>query len=118
MATQKDVYWMSSPLALHKRNKLNQKIDALQGTGAKFAKPMKKSISNEIHVFEKIEHWTLEVDGQCYQLSRGHKKDKVKPVPIDATQWYNIRKDNQIEFLKRKIGKTEKTHMEIVDEGV
>ena len=109
MAQQKDVHWMSSPLALSKRNKDRR---------AKFAKPMRKCISNEIHVFQKIEHWTLEVDGKCYQLSRGPDKDKIKPVPIDATEWYDIRRKKQIEFERRKIGKTVKTHMEIVDEGM
>lgn len=115
---QKDVYWMASPLAIRRRNKLNQEIDALQGRRAKFAKPMKKYISNEIHVFRKIEHWTLEVDGKCYQLSRDRNEDKIKPVPIDANEWYDIRKKNQIDFERRKVGKTDKTHAEIVDEGV
>ncbi|MDI1490689.1 MAG: hypothetical protein OHK93_001893 [Ramalina farinacea] len=78
---------------------------------------MKKYISNEIHVFRKIEHWTLEVDGKCYQLSRDRNEDKIKPVPIDANEWYDIRKKNQIDFERRKVGKTDKTHAEIVDEG-
>lgn len=127
MPALKDIYWMSSPLAIDQRNALNKEIDALQGRRARFAKPMKKYIDpkNEVHVFRKIEHWTLEVDGKCYELSPDLKKlpfiqklyDMIKPTVKDATEWHELRKKQQIEPERRKIGRTKKTHEEIWKEG-
>ena len=122
MATQKDVYWIASALAIEEREEVNGKIDNLLGERAKFAKPLRKMIdpSNEIHVFWKIKHWGLEVDGKCYHLSidQNEHEPKPKPIPVDANQWYRFRKEARVETERRKIGKTEKTHTEIVDEGV
>ncbi|KAL8936591.1 MAG: hypothetical protein Q9216_004852 [Gyalolechia sp. 2 TL-2023] len=127
MAALKDVYWMSSPLAIDQRNVLNKEIDALQGRRARFANPMKKYIDpkNEVHIFRKIEHWTLEVDGKCYELGPDLKKklpfikklyDMIKPTSKDATEWHDLRKKQQIKPERRKIGRTRKTHEEIEQE--
>ena len=129
MAMLKDVYWMASPLAIDERNTLNEKIDTLQGISAKCAEPLKKFIDpkNEVHVFRNIEHWTLEVDGKCYELVPDHEKkrslyqkltDMIKPASTDATKWHEIRKSKQIKPERRKVGQTQKTHKEIEEEGM
>ena len=121
MSSLKDIYWMASPLAIEQRNDLNEKKHRL-------LKPMSRYIDpkNEVHVFRKIEHWTLEIDGHCYELSPDTKKkltlikkatDMIKPHSIDAKHWREMRESKQIEPEKRKIGQTTKTHEEIVAEG-
>ena len=81
---------------------------------------------NEIHVFRKIEHWTLEIDGWCYELSPDTKKklhmikkvtDSIKPHWIDAKKWFEMRDAKEITPEKRKIGQTRKTHDEIQAAG-
>ena len=69
MSSLNDIYWMASPLAIDQRNDLNDK-------GFNLIKPLARCIGpkNEIHVFRKIEHWTLEIDGKCYELSPDTKK--------------------------------------------
>ncbi|KAL8786804.1 MAG: hypothetical protein Q9195_008062 [Heterodermia aff. obscurata] len=112
---------MASPLAIDQRLDLNDKKK-------KFLKPVARYIDpkNEIHVFRKIQHWTLEIDGNCYELSPDTKKklhvikkatEMVKPHSINATQWWEIRESKQIEPEKRKVGQTRKTHDEILAEG-
>ena len=121
MSSLKLIYWMASPLAIDQRN-------ALMDKGVNLIKPLAPYIDpkNEIHVFRKIEHWTLEVDGKCYELSPDTKKklnvikkttDMIKPRWIDATHWREIRESQMIEPEKRKIGQTRKTHDEILAEG-
>lgn len=107
MATQKDVYWVASPLANSRGNTFNEKIDPLQGERAKFARRIKKVIDprNERYVFRKIHRWTLEVDGKCYQLSYDRKVNKIKPAPIDAAKWYNIRRRKEIEPGGERLGR-------------
>ncbi|KAL8721933.1 MAG: hypothetical protein Q9225_001489 [Loekoesia sp. 1 TL-2023] len=117
MSSLKDIYWMASPLAIDQRNNFN-------GKHAKLMKPVARYIDpkNEIHVFRKIQHWTLEIDGKCYELSPNTKKklnvikrttDMIKPRWIPAMQWREIRESRKIEPEKRKIGQTSKTHDEI-----
>ena len=121
MSSLKDIYWMASPLAIDQRNHLNDK-------GIKLMKPVARYIDpkNEVHVFRKIEHWTLEIDGKCYELSPDTKKklhvikkttDMIKPHWIDVLQWREIRENRKIKPEKRKIGKTRKTHDEVWAEG-
>ena len=121
MSLLKDIHWMASPLAIDQRNALNDK-------GIHLIKPLARFIDpkNEIHVFRKIQHWTLEIDGKCYELSPDTKKklnlfkkttDMIKPHCIDATHWREIRESKMIEPEKRKIGQTRKTHDEILADG-
>ena len=121
MSSPKDIYWMASPLAIDQRLDLNDKKK-------RFLKPMARYIDpkNEIHVFRKIQHWTLEIDGNCYELSPDTKKklhvvkkatEMVKPHSINATRWWEIRESKQIEPERRMIGQTRKTHDEILAEG-
>lgn len=121
MSLLKDIYWMSSPLAIDQRLDLNDKKKRLLKPVARYIDP-----KNEIHVFRKIQHWTLEIDGKCYELSPDTKKklhvmqkatEMVKPHSIDAISWWEIRKSKQIEPEKRRIGQTRKTHDEILAEG-
>ena len=121
MSELKDIYWMASPLAIDQRNNLNDK-------GHKTLKPLARYIDprNEIHVFRKIEHWTLEIDGRCYELTPDSKKklnlikkttDMIKPHCLDATHWREMRERKEIKPEKRKVGRTRKTHDEIQAEG-
>ncbi|KAL8735168.1 MAG: hypothetical protein Q9166_001044 [cf. Caloplaca sp. 2 TL-2023] len=117
MSSLKDIYWMASPLAIDQRNDLNDKK-------IKYLKPAARYIDpkNEIHVFRKIQHWTLEIDGRCYELSPDTKKklnaikkatDMVKPHWIGSTHWREMRENKDIEPENRKIGQTNKSHDEI-----
>ncbi|KAL9613257.1 MAG: hypothetical protein Q9204_008909, partial [Flavoplaca sp. TL-2023a] len=124
----KDIYWLASPLAIDQRNELNAKInsriDASSSKNIRALKHLRKPIdpSKEIHVFRKIQHWTLEVDGKSYELSPDTKKklqvikkatDMIKPHWIDSSKWKEIRKTRDIEPERRHIGQTRKTHDEI-----
>ncbi|KAL8882740.1 MAG: hypothetical protein Q9192_007532, partial [Flavoplaca navasiana] len=124
----KDIYWLASPLAIDQRNELNAKInsriDASSSKNIRALKHLRKPIdpSKEIHVFRKIQHWTLEVDGKSYELSPDTKKklqvikkatDMIKPHWIDSNKWKEIRKTRDIEPERRHIGQTRKTHDEI-----
>ena len=121
MSSPKDIYWMASPLAIDQRNDLVDKE-------IKVLKPVNRYINpkNEIHVFRKIEHWTLQIDDKCYELSPDTKKklnvikkltDMIKPHWVDAGRWREMREIREIEPEKRKIGQTSKTHDEIWAEG-
>ena len=121
MSVLKDIYWMSSPLAIDQRLGLNDKKKRLLKPVARYIDP-----KNEIHVFRKIQHWTLEIDGRCYELSPDTKKklhvikratEMVKPHSIDAVRWWEIRESKQIAPERRKIGQTRMTHDEIKTEG-
>ena len=121
MSSLKDVYWMASPLAIDQRNCLNdKKIKGLRHL-SRYIDP-----KNEIHVFRKIQHWTLEIGDKCYELSPNTKKklrlikkatDMIEPRWVEAIQWREIRESKKIEPEKRKIGQTRKTHDEIEAEG-
>ena len=124
MSSLKDIRWIASPLAIDERNELNNKeIEALK-PAARFIDPR-----NEIHVFRKIEHWSLEIGDKCYELTPKtktklnfikkvlHMGDAIKPHWIDAAQWREIREAKEIEPETRKIGRTTKTHDEIWAEG-
>ena len=121
MSELKDVYWMATPLAIDQRNNLNDKKRRFLKPAARYIDP-----KNEIHVYRKIQHWTLEVDGMCYELSPDTKKkltlikkttDMVKPHSIDATEWREIREIKEIKPEKRRIGQTRLTHTQIEEEG-
>ena len=112
---------MASPLAIDQRNDLNEKKIKGMSHVAKFIDP-----KNEVHVFRKIQHWTLEIDGRCYELSPDLKKklpvikkttDMIKPLWTLAVEWHEIRESKKIEPERRKIGQTTKTHDEIWVEG-
>lgn len=121
MSSLKDIYWMASPLAIDQRIDLNDK-------GHRILKPVARYIDpkNEVHVFRKIEHWTLEIDGKCYELSPNTKKkltlikkayDMCEPRSVDAMQWRELKESQKIEPETRKIGQTRKTHNEIIADG-
>ena len=112
---------MASPLAFTQRAELNRK-------GNKLLRPVSHLIdpSKEYHFFRKIQHWTLEVDGLCYELSPDSKMklkrsrfttDMCKPRIDDAAAWHKVRKDHNIEPETRKIGQTTKTSAEIEAES-
>ncbi|KAL8794208.1 MAG: hypothetical protein Q9182_007629 [Xanthomendoza sp. 2 TL-2023] len=117
MSSLKDIYWMASPLAIEQRNELNQKKRRFLNPASRYIDP-----KNEIHVFRKIQHWTLEIDGRCYELSPDTKKkiksikkatDMVKPHWVGSTHWKSMRESKEIEPEKRLIGRTDKSHDEI-----
>ncbi|KAL8683335.1 MAG: hypothetical protein Q9186_000719 [Xanthomendoza sp. 1 TL-2023] len=108
---------MASPLAIEQRNELNEKKKKFLNPASRYIDP-----KNEVHVFRKIQHWTLEIDGRCYELSPDTKKklkaikkatDMVKPHWIGSTHWKTIRESKEIEPEKRLIGRTDKSHEEI-----
>ena len=123
MSSLKDIYWMSSPLAIEQRNYLIDKEKHVKTH--KFRKPVARFVDpkNEVHVFRKIQHWTLEIDDQCYELSPDLKKklptiqkatDMIKPRSIEMKDWQEIRDNQKIVPEKRRIGQTKKTHEEIL----
>ena len=127
MSSPKDIYWMASPLGIPKRIELNEKASK-----SKFFRPAVKIINpaNEYHFFRKIQHWTLKVNGTCYELSPDTKKkfqvfkltnlvggDTCKPQYTDADAWHAVRRNHGIEPEERRIGQTWKTHEEIMAES-
>lgn len=108
-------------MAVDQRNDLNdKKLRALRPV-ARYVDP-----KNEVHVFRKIEHWTLQVDDKCYELSPNLKKklhivrkatEMIEPHWIHAKEWTRMRESKQIFPEKRKVGQTSKTHDEIQAEG-
>lgn len=128
----KEINWMACPLAIDQRNELNSKIttkiSSSTSKNVRVLKHLRKPIdpTKEVHVFRKIQHWTLEIDGKCYELSPDTKKklqvikkatDMIKPHWIDVGKWREVREIRDIKPEKRTVGQTRKTHEEIMAEG-
>ncbi|KAL8815054.1 MAG: hypothetical protein Q9223_005773 [Gallowayella weberi] len=101
MSSLKDIYSMASPLAIEQRNELDEKRKKFLKSASQYIDP-----KNEVHVFRMIQHWTLEVDGRCYELSPGTEKkinvvkkatDMVKPHGVGSSHWKTIRESKEIE---------------------
>ena len=85
------------------------------------------------YAFRNFHHWTLEIDGTCYELSPDKKKkfrvakfvtdmfgllnDACPPHDRDAESWHKDRKACDIEPERRRVGQTRKTREEITAEG-
>ena len=121
MSSLKDIHWMASPLAIEQRLDLNSKRGKYLGPLTRVIDPTK-----EYHFFRKIQHWTLEIDGKCYELAPDTKKklkviklttlvggDTCDPHDFDAEKWHQIRKKYNIEPEVRKVGQTRMSADEI-----
>lgn len=126
---EKNIYWLASPLAIDQCNDQLTKIANPTRKRHLLHKPMARYIApeNEIHVFRKIQHWTLEIDGKCYELSPDTKKklklikkstEMVKPHWIEWGKWRGITEVVGIEPERRLVGKTRMGHEEIMVEGL
>ena len=117
MDSLKDIYWMASPLAIQERADFYEKRGRFLKRPASILEPKK-----EAHFFRKIQHWTLEINGKCYELSPETKKkvkvikklaDMCVPRTSDSKPWHDFRTEHSIEPERRKVGQTRMTHEEI-----
>ena len=124
MGKLKDVYWISSPLGYEKRIEVSEEWKSRKYAPAALGKLVDPH--KEFKWFQKIKHWTLEIDGKCYELwATGHKNivqskfstDLCEPKSKDAQEWHDFRKKHGIEPIRRKVGQTRLSHDKIEKKG-
>ena len=122
MGQLKDIYWISSPLGYEKRIGWSEKAEKYAPAFAKAVDPR-----TEWRWLDRVKHWTLEVDGKCYELwSKGHKNifetklttDLCQPQCITSKKWKELRDEGGIEPEKKKVGQTRLSHKKIDAKGM
>ena len=139
-----DIYWMCEPLFFADRTDYQQKLEGwnkkIKGR-SKRASEYNKKVGNFLEPkvrdlvdpkkgsrkFPQIKHWTLEVNGWCYELSPEPGKipsklkmftDACKPRSEERERWNKRRRDYDIELDRLRVGQTKMTHEEIEIESM
>ena len=118
MSSVKDIWWLSSPLGIDRREHLLAKTKY---------KPLKNFLdpSKEVRFFHKIKHWTLQIGDKCYELwPKAGKKiqftrftsDLCEPQERHADEWHKMRADHGIRPEVRKVGQTRMMDEEIKEQ--
>ncbi|KAL9625284.1 MAG: hypothetical protein Q9160_000686 [Pyrenula sp. 1 TL-2023] len=125
MSPLREIRLLTAPLAIKK--------DAPKFVGVKEGKfsmtEARRALKHkdEYSYFYRIDNWTLEIDGWCYELvplplakfkaiSVGADPCKIKVTK--SKEWQEIRDKAKIDPVVRKVGVTRKTHKEIEAEGL
>lgn len=129
-APLRDIYWMSSPLLIKQRESTLQKLEDLRESeiGQKLLPKARKLLAakEEGRAFHKLKHWTLEVDGWCFELLpiSAEKMNKVKlwadackPHVGKKKDWDDFRNKYHIVPERRLVGQTRMSNEEVAATG-